>query len=298
MLAAPLRREGGAGAAAWKGDGRPLPVRDRGPGPGDRRQGSHHATPRPPGADLRGRAGPGDGSQSRGARGAQGGRALARHRQAGGPRVHSLQTRQADPRRVREDEDSPAHRRRDTRHGPLSLPAHARGALPPREIRRQRLSRSPQGGRDSPGGADPLGGRLFRRADVRSPVPQASLEGGGAALYPGGGRGVLRSPGRAGAHGQSRSHGGAGLPGEPHARDLVGPGQEEGPARERQAEPGYQRPGCHHHGKHLLGPPRALRPVRDRPGDRQEPEPRGGAVVPGRQDRPAPPLSLPRSLPS
>ena len=65
------------------------------------------------------------------------GRAAARYRQAGGARAHHFQARQADPRRVREDEDPSGGGRRDSGARALPLSGGADRARASRKMGRQ-----------------------------------------------------------------------------------------------------------------------------------------------------------------
>ena len=103
--------------------------------------------------------------------GAARGRPAARHRQTGGARAHHLETRKADPRRVREDEDSPGGGRRDSGTRPLPLSGGAHRALASREMGWHGLSGRPEGRRDSHRRAHSGGGGLSGRAGFRPAVP-------------------------------------------------------------------------------------------------------------------------------
>ena len=74
-------------------------------------------------------------------RGAQDGRPAPRHREARGSRTHPLEARPAHPGGVPADEDSSAGGRRDPRERAVPLSRRAAGALPPRTVGRQGISR-------------------------------------------------------------------------------------------------------------------------------------------------------------
>ena len=104
------------------------------------------------------------------AEGDPGGGAAARHRQAGRARAHPQQARQADAGRVRDDEAARRCRRRHPVVDRLSVSGRADRARASRELGWHRLSERTQGRRDSDWRAHPVGRRLLRRADLRSPV--------------------------------------------------------------------------------------------------------------------------------
>ena len=152
----------------------PVSLDDRRAVDGDRSQGRRHQQPHPSRAALR--DGPGarrSASLDEQTLKAHPGRgAAARHRQARGAGAHSQQARQADAGRVRDDEAARRRRRRHPVVDRLSVPGGADRPRPSRELGRLRLSERAEGRRDSDRRAHPVGGRLLRRADFRSPVPR------------------------------------------------------------------------------------------------------------------------------
>ena len=99
-------------------------------------------------------------------------RAAPRHRQARGPRAHSLEARAPDAGRIPEDPDPSAGRRRNHRRCSVSVSCRAAHPEPPRALGRQGLSGGHEGRGDSCRRAHSCRRRLLRRADVRAPLSQ------------------------------------------------------------------------------------------------------------------------------
>ena len=163
----------------------------------DRGQGRRDQRPHPSRAGLRDGPGAGAGRDRRAdPEGDRGGGAAARHRQAGHPRAHPQQAGQADAARVRDDEDARRHRRRHPRLDRLPLPGGADRPRSPRALERQGLSARAERRGDSDRCAHSLGGRLLRRADLRSPLPAGAERRRGARDHPAEPRDDVRPGGR------------------------------------------------------------------------------------------------------
>ena len=159
-------------AAARAGSVRPAPRDDRSARARHRREGPDGPEPHPArtGVCRRHRARARHGRERNPGR--EDGGAAARHRQARRPRAHPVEAGSAHAGRVPEDPDPSAGRRRDHQRRAVPVSGGAADPEPPRALGRQRLSGGAQGRRDSARRADPFGGRLLRRADLRAAVPQ------------------------------------------------------------------------------------------------------------------------------
>ena len=162
------------GRAAARREGRSsLPVHDRNARDGHRRQGRRHAQPRPARAGIRHRRlpralGVTDESTLKAIE------AAALLHDTGKLAVPEHILNKPGKLTASEFERDEAARRRRRRH-PVArrfpVPGRADRALPSRELGRHRLSARGLGRGDPDRRAHPVGRRLLRRADVRSPVP-------------------------------------------------------------------------------------------------------------------------------
>ena len=96
------------------------------------------------------------------------------HGQDRGTGQRAAQGVEPDQRGLRAGKAARRLRRGDDQRRLRAENRHPRGTPAPREIRRQRLPRRPEGGRDRHHRPDHRGGRFLRRHDQRPPLPQGT----------------------------------------------------------------------------------------------------------------------------